>query len=126
MTPALTMWNGNVNSAWGSSGVLRTATSFVRDTTYASVDELPDNAVKIDDGTTASSIYFWVDGTDCYWWSDAETVYMCPDIERMFYKCSLLTDLDLSDFDTSKVTNMNSMFADCVNLQTLNVADFDT
>ena len=37
----------------------------------------------------------------------------------MFYGCSNLTSLDLSNFDTSNVTNMTYMFRGCVNLKTI-------
>lgn len=37
----------------------------------------------------------------------------------MFGDCSFLTKLDLSKWDTSKVTDMGSMFFDCKNLTTI-------
>ncbi|MCD8027977.1 MAG: BspA family leucine-rich repeat surface protein [Erysipelotrichaceae bacterium] len=39
----------------------------------------------------------------------------------MFQFCELLTSLDLSNFDTSNVTDMNCMFAGCVSLTDLDV-----
>jgi uncharacterized repeat protein (TIGR02543 family) len=47
-------------------------------------------------------------------------------MERMFESCSSLTRLDLSNFDTSKVTNMSYMFEDCSSLTTLDLSNFDT
>ena len=44
----------------------------------------------------------------------------------MFYNCSKLTELDLSNFDTSKVTNMYGMFYNCSSLTTLDVSNFNT
>lgn len=44
----------------------------------------------------------------------------------MFYDCSTLISLDLSRFDTSKVTNMSSMFKSCSSLVSLDVSGFDT
>ena len=44
----------------------------------------------------------------------------------MFYNMSSLTTLDLSNFDTSKVTNMERMFNNMTNLTTLNLSNFDT
>ena len=44
----------------------------------------------------------------------------------MFESCSSLTNLDLSSFDTSKVTNMDYMFSDCSNLTSLDLRSFDT
>ncbi|MGN0231818.1 MAG: BspA family leucine-rich repeat surface protein, partial [Muribaculaceae bacterium] len=44
----------------------------------------------------------------------------------MFYNCKYLTSLDLSTFDTSKVSYMVSMFEGCERLTTLNISGFDT
>ena len=44
----------------------------------------------------------------------------------MFYNCSGLTSLDVTGFDTSKVTDMTDMFAGCRSLTTLDVSGFDT
>ena len=44
----------------------------------------------------------------------------------MFSFCSKLTSLDLSNFDTSNVTNMSSMFHNCSKLTSLDVSNFDT
>lgn len=45
---------------------------------------------------------------------------------EMFYQCSSLTSLDLSSFDTSKVTNMYSMFGYCKSLTSLDLSSFNT
>ena len=44
----------------------------------------------------------------------------------MFAGCSSLTSLDLSSFNTSKVTDMRGLFAGCKNLRSLNVSSFNT
>ena len=44
----------------------------------------------------------------------------------MFSDCSNLTNLDVSNFDTSKVTDMWYMFNGCSNLESLDVSSFDT
>ena len=44
----------------------------------------------------------------------------------MFSNCSALTTLDLSNFDTQNVTNMESMFSNCSALTTLDISDFNT
>ena len=44
----------------------------------------------------------------------------------LFNKCSNLTELDVSNFDTSKVTNMANMFSGCSNLTELDVSNLDT
>ena len=43
-----------------------------------------------------------------------------------FNGCSSLTRLDVSNFDTSNVTNMNFMFSDCRSLTSLDLSKFDT
>jgi surface protein len=47
-------------------------------------------------------------------------------MSSMFNGCLKLTSLDVSNFDTSNVTNMSMMFKNCNNLTTLNVSNFDT
>ena len=44
----------------------------------------------------------------------------------MFNNCINLEDLDLSNFDTSNVTSMDCMFCNCINLKTLDISKFDT
>ena len=45
---------------------------------------------------------------------------------RLFYNCEKLTSLDLSNFDTSQVTNMYCMFGNCSGLTSLDLSNFDT
>lgn len=46
-------------------------------------------------------------------------------MRQMFYGCSYLTSLNLSSFNTSKVTNMQQMFGHCSKLINLNISNFD-
>ena len=48
------------------------------------------------------------------------------DMGSMFASCLSLEKIDLSGLDTSKVTNMNSMFAQCASLTTFRAGSFDT
>ena len=43
----------------------------------------------------------------------------------MFYECFLVTDLDISSFDTKNVTDMESMFSNCSNLKIIYVKELD-
>jgi surface protein len=45
---------------------------------------------------------------------------------NMFAGCSSLTSLDLSNFDTSNVTDISTMFSGCENLTSLDLSNFDT
>lgn len=44
----------------------------------------------------------------------------------MFMRCSGLTSLNLSNFDTSNVTDIGGMFYDCSGLTSLNLSNIDT
>ena len=48
------------------------------------------------------------------------------DMSGMFSHCSSLSSLNLNNFDTSNVVNMSSMFDECTSLITLNLENFDT
>ena len=92
------------------------------------------NAVNIDDEDSDYEIKLWLDPTDktAYYYTETEKVYLNRDSSRMFYseygtqKIKNILDLDLSNFDTSKVTNMESMFRGMSNLTSLNLSNFDT
>ena len=45
---------------------------------------------------------------------------------KMFTSCSNITEIDLSNFDSSRVTNMSSMFSDCTSLISINFTNFIT
>ena len=47
-------------------------------------------------------------------------------MNRLFAYCSSLTSLDVTHFNTAKVTNMNSMFESCSSLTSLDVTYFNT
>ena len=42
----------------------------------------------------------------------------------MFHSCMNLEHLNLSNFNTNKVTNMDFMFYECINLKTLDISSF--
>ena len=48
------------------------------------------------------------------------------DMAGMFYGCNSLTELDVSGFNTSKVIDMAEMFNECNSLTELDVSGFDT
>lgn len=47
-------------------------------------------------------------------------------MEDLFYNCSSLTNLDLSNFDTRNVTTMRCMFYDCKKINNLDLSNFNT
>ena len=86
------------------------------------------NAVNIEDEDSDYEIKLWLDPTDktAYYYAEPEKVYLNKDAHAMFRGMSNPTSLDLSNFDTSQVTNMSQMFSDMSNLATLNLSNFDT
>ena len=50
----------------------------------------------------------------------------CTDLTGMFQYCGNLESLDLSNWDTSKVTTMQNTFFNCTNLKTLNISNWNT
>ena len=47
-------------------------------------------------------------------------------MNKMFYGCSSLKSLNFDNFDTSNVTKMENMFSGCLSLISLNLSNFDT
>ena len=43
----------------------------------------------------------------------------------MFFRCRSLTNLNIGNFDTAKVTDMFQMFRECDNLINLDLSNFD-
>ena len=92
------------------------------------------NAVNIDDDESECEIKLWLDPTDktAYYYAEPEKVYLNKKSNEMFFsksdeqKIKNILEIDLSNFDTSEVTNMSNMFYGMSNLTTLNLSNFDT
>ena len=92
------------------------------------------NAVNIDDEDSDYEIKLWLDPADktAYYYAETEKVYLNTDSSNMFYredyeeKIKDILELDLLSFDTSKVTNMGSMFYGMRSLTTINLSGFNT
>ena len=86
------------------------------------------NAKNIEDESSDCEIKLWLDPTDktAYYYAEPEKVYLNTDSSKMFYDMRNFTILNLSNFDTSKVTNMQYMFSDMTKLTTLDLSNFDT
>ena len=89
------------------------------------------NAVNIDDEESDYEIKLWLDPTDktAYYYTEPEKVYLNANSSEMFslrFDEKNILDIDLSSFDTSKVTNMRGMFYEMRYLTSLNLSNFDT
>ena len=92
------------------------------------------NAVNIEDEESDYEIKLWLDPTDktAYYYAETEKVHLNTNSRNMFLsgyseqKIKNILELDLSNFDTSQVTYMQSMFFGMSNLTSLNLSNFDT
>ena len=92
------------------------------------------NAVNIEDKVSDYEIKLWLDPTDktAYYYAEPEKVYLNTDSSNMFFlgvyqqEIKNILELDLSNFNTSQVTDMYSMFNGMPNLTTLNLSNFNT
>ena len=92
------------------------------------------NTVTIDDEESDYEIKLWLDPTDktAYYYAEPEKVYLNEDSSMMFFRFMVdeniknILDIDLSSFDTSRVTDMRFMFANMHNITTLNLSNFNT
>ena len=92
------------------------------------------NAVNIEDEESDCEIKLWLDPTDktAYYYTEPEKVYLNTDSRKMFYseyveqKIRNILELDLSNFNTSNVTDMSYMFYGMSNLTTLDLSNFNT
>ena len=92
------------------------------------------NAKNIEDENSDYEIKLWLDPTDktAYYYAEPEKVYLNEDSSKMFTynwserKLQNILDIDLSSFNTSKVTNMEYMINDMPNLTSLDLSNFDT
>ncbi len=84
------------------------------------------NAVNVAAEGTTTPIYVWFDTDTIYLYTTLDKIYMNENSANMFYGLSEIEDIDLSYFDTSKVTNMEGMFAYMSSLTSLDVSNFDT
>ena len=90
------------------------------------------DTVNIEDEESDYEIKLWFNPTDktAYYYTEPEKVYLNADSSYMFgadsFHKSNILDLDLSNFDTSKVTDMQYMFGGVNNLTTLDLSNFDT
>ena len=91
------------------------------------------NTENVEDEDSDYEIKLWTDPVteSVYYYTEPEKVYLNTDSSSMFRseysaKIKNILELELSSFDTSRVTNMNSMFNGMSNITNLNLSNFDT
>ena len=89
------------------------------------------DAVNVEDEASDYEIKLWLDPADktAYYYAEPGKVYLNADSSRMFFlkwDNKDLLEIDVSNFDTSKVTDMSRMFYDLRNITSLDLSNFDT
>ena len=116
--------NNTTSEVYSYSGNL-TVTSFTKSSTI--LDTYKTDSHKVSTNESPNPIYMWYDSGTLYWYSDATNVYLNSDCSYMFHAFYNLANLNLSDLDASKVTNMTGMFSYLQSLTNLNFGSkFDT
>ncbi len=78
-----------------------------------------------DNVTDMSNMFYGCSGLTSLDVSNFNTVNVA-DMDMLFYHCSNLTVLDVTNFNTGNVINMDGMFRYCSNLTSLDVTNFNT
>ena len=92
------------------------------------------NTTNIEDEESDYEIKLWLDSTDktAYYCTEPEKVYLNENSRYMFFHgwndnlLANILDIDVSNFNTSNVTNMYSMFSGMSKITSLDVSNFDT
>ncbi len=128
-----TDWKTKIGSTFSSA----TSISFVNvldesiksDTNYTQIKVGAVNETSaqsnLTDNTSVTDVFAYYNSTSIIIYSPAR-IYAPESCASMFGSCEVLKSLDLSNFDTSKVTDMSSMFYGCMYLTSLDVSNFDT
>lgn len=84
---------------------------------------------EISQSNSSKTVYMWKDDETVYYYADTQDqtakIYLNCDANHMFSGSKIET-IDLSDFDTSNVTDMSYMFSRCEKLTSLSLSNFDT
>ena len=134
LTEKAAYWNDNVDGSSVLSRItdINNISEFTRNTSITE-DELQK---KIDDGTAVLmgvdrnsdiaefKIYAWLDSDGVLnWWTNGLTTYITDDGNRLFNGLQNCTNISLDGINTSKMANMNYLFADCSSLKELTIPD---
>ena len=103
---------------------LSEVTSFSRGTGTIAQVRAKSNVKDI--GTEADRIFLWRDGNSAYWWADTDEAYLPEDSSKLFEDMGAMVSLNLTGFNSSKVTKMNCLFNNCTSLTSIDLRPLDT
>lgn len=114
-----------VRSRWTSLAGTRDKVKEIRQYTES---EMPSGVTKttVSSADSALPIYSWFEDGVIWYWSEDPRPMLNADASYMFNGFTEATWIDAAPFDTSKVTDMEAMFANCPKLEHLDVSGFDT
>ena len=98
---------------------------FKRSTTKPDISSMT-NANILSTDTSTAPIYGWFDNGTIYYWTEDITPSLNSASGVMFYGLYNITNIDLTNIDTSNVTNMAGMFSGCSSLTSLDLSSFNT
>ena len=107
------------------TGNFSDSTNYDRAPWFTYKDAIKYAQINITDMTDASYMFNDCDNLIYVDLSDFETGNVI-NMEAMFWSCGSLTNIDMSSFDTRNVTDMSNMFSHCDSLETLDLSGFDT
>ena len=132
-----TDWKTKIGSAFSSAASISFVNvldeSIKSDTSYEKINvgALSATSAQTDltNNTSVTDVIAYYNSTSIIIYSPAR-IYAPQNCDNMFMfsvrPSSTLTNLNLSNFDTSKVTDMSNMFANNLSLRRLDVSNFDT
>ena len=89
-----------------------------------------DNFIKMFLSTTTSPYpiigWFDLDSSTLYYYSEIEKLYLNTNASQMFAYFSKVEDIDIKDFDSSRVTNLSDFFRYNRKLKKIDISHFDT
>lgn len=104
--------NGNFYKKYGRTH--SDISSIIHSSTKPSNDILSDDDYLWSTEDSENKVYFWVDSNIMYWWSEANHIMLNENCSMLFVAWNNLSNISgLSEFDSSQVKNMQSMFQNC-------------
>ena len=118
--------NKKIHLLTGNEGEFSTVGNLIRIKRSKKLGIIPNEQNIVSTNDSKNPIYMWYKNETIYWYCLNKKVLLNPNSSFMFSDIISLKKIDVSDFDTSKVTNMNEMFSGCESLKNLNLSSFDT
>ncbi len=93
------------------------------------VNNVPSGAINVA-GIEYMPIYAWLEGTTVKLWSESEKVLLDDDCSSMFRRLRNLSEMDIKDVlhytNSDNVTNLAYLFSGCNNITDIDMTDFNT